>query len=134
AAEVSMMASRARALEETARLQALIDKVLADGVPRELLAGLLYLESYGSANPFPYRIPDRDTIMLPSTPAQLQDGRLIPRIQDDEASAVEDASDYIFFPICLLTVTIARLITMGEITKNFSDDFLWGAATASYQI
>ena len=57
-AEVQMLASRARALSETARVQALIDKIIMQGVPPELLAGLLYLDrgSYGeniSLPPYP---------------------------------------------------------------------------------
>lgn len=43
-AETDMLASRARALSETAKLQALIEKVMLHGVPPDLLAGLLFLD------------------------------------------------------------------------------------------
>jgi hypothetical protein len=49
-AETDMLASRARALSETAKLQALIEKVMLHGVPPDLLAGLLFLDQ-GTSGP-----------------------------------------------------------------------------------
>jgi hypothetical protein len=43
-AETEYLASRAAALKDTAKLQALIDKVMLHGVPPDLLAGLLFLD------------------------------------------------------------------------------------------
>ena len=66
-AEIQMQASRARALEETARVQALIDKIINQGVPPELLAGLLYLDR-GGRNDYaalPPYTAKRGTIALP---------------------------------------------------------------------
>lgn len=43
-AETEMLASRARALAETAKLQALVEKVILHGVPADLLAGLMFVD------------------------------------------------------------------------------------------
>lgn len=65
-AEIGMLASRARALDETARLQALVDKVMLHGVPPQLLAGLLYLDqsTRGDNNTLQVHAPDRDMLGL----------------------------------------------------------------------
>ena len=96
-AEISMLASRARALDETARLQALVDKVMMQGVPPQLLAGLLYLDqsTRGDNNTLQVHSPDRDMLGLPDANAQQAarymyqrfhgdpPGQLIPRMMGD---------------------------------------------------
>jgi hypothetical protein len=50
-AEIEMLASRAHALADTARLQTLIEKVMLHGVPAELLGGLLMLDPHAASEP-----------------------------------------------------------------------------------
>ncbi len=71
-AEIDMLASRARALADTARLQALIDKVMLQGVPADLLGGLLMLDSSAGPNRV-YQLNSRaDLLPLPEANPQQQ--------------------------------------------------------------
>jgi len=73
-AEIEMLASRARALADTARLQALIEKVMLHGVPAELLGGLLMLDpSSGSGPNRVYQLQaNADVVTLPEASPQQQ--------------------------------------------------------------
>jgi hypothetical protein len=82
--ETRMLASRARALSETAKLQALIDKVILQGVPPDLLAGLLFLDQSTSGSNKAFQISsDTDVLPLPEASNQQQARYLYHKFRGD---------------------------------------------------
>ncbi len=72
-AETEMLAARARALTDTAKLQALIEKVMLHGVPADLLAGLLFLDQSTSGTTKAFQLSSQADVMpLPEATNQQQ--------------------------------------------------------------
>ena len=83
-AETEMLASQAQALADTARLQALIEKVMLHGVPPELLAGLMFLDqSTTGVNKTYQMISNPDLISLPEADRQQQARYIYQKFQGD---------------------------------------------------
>lgn len=72
-AETEMLAARAKALTQTAKLQALIENVMLHGVPPDLLAGLLFLDQSTSGTNKAFQMNSQtDVIPLPEATNQQQ--------------------------------------------------------------